>query len=166
MKDSLINTAKNIWNSIKSIFSKKVETNVSVSGGATQHAAGGIFSQATLLPSVNGSNHIVGEAGPEAILPLQALWDNLSATITPGFTTINDKLNVLANKLLTNGSANSSSDNNATVGGAQPQIVFSPQITIQGNANKEDVEDALTMSMQKFEEMYNRMMKQRQRVAF
>jgi len=69
MKDSLINTAKNIWNSIKSIFSKKVETNVSVTGGATQHAAGGIFSQATLLPSVNGANHIVGEAGPEAILP-------------------------------------------------------------------------------------------------
>lgn len=166
MKDSLINTAKNIWNSIKSIFSKKVETNVSVSGGATQHAAGGIFSQATLLPSVNGSNHIVGEAGPEAILPLQALWDNLSATITPGFTTINDKLNVLANKLLTNGSANSSSDNNAVAGGAQPQIVFSPQITIQGNASKEDVEDAMTMSMQKFEDMYNRMMKQRQRVAF
>lgn len=166
MKDSLIDTAKNIWNSIKSVFSKKVETNVSVSGGATQHAAGGIFSQATLLPSVNGSNHIVGEAGPEAILPLQALWDNLSATITPGFTTVNDKLNVLANKLLTNGSANSSSDNNAAVGGAQPQIVFSPQITIQGNANKEDVENAMTMSMQKFEEMYNRMMKQRQRVAF
>ena len=166
MKDSLINTAKNIWNSIKSIFSKKVETNVSVNSSATQHAAGGIFSKATLLPSVNGANHIVGEAGPEAILPLQALWDNLSATITPGFTTINDKLNVLANKLLTNGSANSSSDNGAVAGSNQPPIVFSPQITIQGNASREDVEDALTMSQQQFEQMFERMMKQRKRVAF
>ena len=174
VKESLLDTARSIWNSLKSIFSKKVEANVSVKGGGggdtggskpAKHAAGGIFNQATLLPSVNGANHIVGEAGPEAILPLQSLWNNLSSTLTPGFTTLNDKLNVLANKLLTNGSANSSGSGGAVDGGQQP-IIFSPQITIQGNASKEDVEDALTMSQQQFEQMYNRMMKQKQRVAF
>jgi len=75
-------------------------------------------------------------------------------------------LNILANKLLTNGSANSSSDNGAVAGGNQSPIVFSPQITIQGNASREDVENALTMSQQQFEQMFERMMKQRQRVAF
>ena len=35
-----------------------------------EHAAGGIFKSATLIPSIRGTKHLVGEAGPEAILPL------------------------------------------------------------------------------------------------
>lgn len=41
------------------------------------HARGGIFDQPTLLQSANGNFHGVGERGPEAIIPLNALWDRL-----------------------------------------------------------------------------------------
>ena len=37
-----------------------------------EHAAGGIFSSPTLIPSIRGTRHLVGEAGAEAIMPLHA----------------------------------------------------------------------------------------------
>lgn len=37
-----------------------------------EHASGGIFSSPTLIPSVRGTRHLVGEAGAEAIMPLHA----------------------------------------------------------------------------------------------
>lgn len=36
------------------------------------HASGGIFSSPTLIPSIRGTRHLVGEAGAEAITPLHA----------------------------------------------------------------------------------------------
>jgi len=39
---------------------------------APQHASGGIFSSPTLIPSIRGTRHLVGESGAEAILPLHA----------------------------------------------------------------------------------------------
>ena len=35
-----------------------------------EHAAGGIFAGPTLVPSIRGTRHLVGEAGAEAIMPL------------------------------------------------------------------------------------------------
>ena len=37
-----------------------------------EHAAGGIFAGPTLIPSVRGTRHLVGESGAEAITPLHA----------------------------------------------------------------------------------------------
>lgn len=37
-----------------------------------EHAAGGIFPRATLIPSIRGTRHLVGESGAEAIMPLHA----------------------------------------------------------------------------------------------
>ena len=53
------------------------------------HAAGGIFDRPTLLSDNNGGNHLVGEAGPEAILPLKPLWDKLDSLQGTGTTEIN-----------------------------------------------------------------------------
>lgn len=53
------------------------------------HAAGGIFDRPTLLSDNNGGNHLVGEAGPEAILPLKPLWDKLDSLQGNGTTEIN-----------------------------------------------------------------------------
>ncbi|MDY0322316.1 MAG: hypothetical protein RBR23_11350, partial [Arcobacteraceae bacterium] len=44
---------------------------------AIEHASGGIFIGPTLIPSINGRNHLVGEAGAEAITPLHAGPDTL-----------------------------------------------------------------------------------------
>lgn len=53
------------------------------------HAAGGIFNRPTLLQDRNGGLHEVGEAGPEAILPLRPLWDKLDS--------INGETNIVIN---------------------------------------------------------------------
>jgi len=45
--------------------------------GPGKHAKGGIFPRATLLASASGAQHIVGEKGPEAILPLNTLWNQM-----------------------------------------------------------------------------------------
>ena len=42
------------------------------------HAAGGIFDRPTLLASRSGASHLVGEAGAEAILPLDTLWSHMN----------------------------------------------------------------------------------------
>lgn len=39
---------------------------------AIEHASGGIFSSPTLIPSIRGTRHLVGESGAEAIMPLHA----------------------------------------------------------------------------------------------
>lgn len=39
---------------------------------AIEHASGGIYSSPTLIPSIRGTRHLVGEAGAEAITPLHA----------------------------------------------------------------------------------------------
>jgi len=50
-----------------------------------------------------------------------------------------------------------------TTGGS---MHFSPQITIQGNADKSHIEQALLTSQQSFEQQYRRMQQQQQRKAF
>lgn len=42
------------------------------------HARGGIFQNPTLLPGADGRLHGVGEAGPEAIIPLNRFWDEIA----------------------------------------------------------------------------------------
>ena len=131
MKDSLIATVRNIFKSIKSIFSRKITANVSASssGGKPHasggifprstiiptiqaaHAAGGVFTSPTVIPSINGANHLVGEAGAEAILPLNSLWNNLSNTFNPNFSVMSNRIAELANKI-EGGNKGDGNDNN------------------------------------------------------
>lgn len=55
---------------------KGKKPNFSVSWAA--HAAGGIFKRPTLLQDGGGGSHLVGEAGAEAILPLDTLWSHMA----------------------------------------------------------------------------------------
>lgn len=162
--DSLKETASNIWNSIKNIFSKKVETNVSVNSSTSgaAHAAGGVFTKPTLLQSVNNANHLVGEAGPEAILPLNSLWSQMSSMMDPAFASVNSKLVTLADSI--SGRSSGSGNNNSDGGG--DSIVFSPTIIIQGNADKGEIEKATKMSFEEFKKLYKQMKKEEERVRF
>ena len=179
MKDSLIATVRNIFKSIKSIFSRKITANVSASssGGKPHasggifprstiiptiqaaHAAGGVFTSPTVIPSINGANHLVGEAGAEAILPLNSLWNNLSNTFNPNFSVMSNRIAELANKI-EGGNKGDGNDNN----GDTPTIVFSPQIIIQGNADKNDVKEAVKMSQTEFERFMNEYLKKKKRI--
>lgn len=163
MWDSLKETATNIWNSIKSIFSKKVETNVSVSGSASgaAHASGGVFKKPTLLKSVNNATHLVGEAGAEAILPLNSLWSNMSSMMDPQFASVNAKLSILADSI--SGKGNDDKNNR----GENPDVInYSPTIIIQGNANEQDIKEATKISFEEFKKLYKQMKKEEARVKF
>lgn len=179
MKDSLIATVKNIFKSVKSIFSRKITANISASssGGKPHasggifprstiiptiqaaHAAGGVFTSPTVIPSINGANHLVGEAGAEAILPLNSLWNNLSNTFNPNFSVMSNRIAELANKI-EGGNKGDGNDNN----GDTPTIIFSPQIIIQGNADKNDVKEAVKMSQTEFERFMNEYLKKKKRI--
>lgn len=179
MKDSLIATVRNIFKSIKSIFSRKITANVSASssGGKPHasggifprstiiptiqaaHAAGGVFTSPTVIPSINGANHLVGEAGAEAILPLNSLWNNLSNTFNPNFSVMSNRIAELANKI-EGGNKGDGNDNN----GDTPTIIFQPQIIIQGNADKNDVKEAVKMSQTEFERFMNEYLKKKKRI--
>lgn len=179
MKDSLIATVKNIFKGVKSIFSRKITANISASssGGKPHasggifprstiiptiqaaHAAGGVFTSPTVIPSINGANHLVGEAGAEAILPLNSLWNNLSNTFNPNFSVMSNRIAELANKIE---SGNKGDDNYNN--GDTPTIVFSPQIIIQGNADKNDVKEAVKMSQTEFERFMNEYLKKKKRI--
>lgn len=182
MKNLLLKTVENIFRSIKSIFSRKITANVSVSGGGGKgkahasggifphstiiptiqaaHAAGGVFTKPTVIPSVNGANHLVGEAGAEAILPLNSLWRNLANVMNPNFASMGSRIVELANKLENNNQGNNDDGN----GDNPPTIVYSPQIIIQGNADKNDVNDALKMSQAEFNKMMAKYLKTKDRV--
>ena len=66
----------------------------------------------------------------------------------------------LANKLENNNQGNNNDGN----GDNPPTIVYSPQIIIQGNANKNDVNDALKMSQAEFNKMMAKYLKTKDRV--
>lgn len=91
---SAIDAVTGWWNNLKSTFSGGMETTVVVheqrTGGTKGYATGGIFGMATggivggLVPLANGGQlkhgtpAIVGEAGPEAVIPLK---DNVLSKI-------------------------------------------------------------------------------------
>lgn len=179
MKDSLIATVKNIFKSVKNIFSRKITANISASspGGKPHasggifprstiiptiqaaHAAGGVFTSPTVIPSINGANHLVGEAGAEAILPLNSLWNNLSNTFNPNFSVMSNRIAELANKIESGNKGDGNYNNIDT-----PTIVFSPQIIIQGNTDKNDVKEAVKMSQTEFERFMNEYLKKKKRI--
>lgn len=179
MKDSLIATVKNIFKSVKSIFSRKITANISASSSGEKphasggifprstiiptiqaaHAAGGVFTSPTVIPSINGTNHLVGEAGAEAILPLNSLWNNLSNTFNPNFSVMSNRIAELANKIESGNKGDGNYNNGDT-----PTIVFSPQIIIQGNADKNDVKEAVKMSQTEFERFMNEYLKKKKRI--
>ena len=46
------------------------------------------------------------------------------------------------------------------------QFVFSPQITIEGSASREDVDNALSLSMEQFRELMEQYIAEKDRVSF
>ena len=155
---------------------------------------GGILTGPTIFGANNGSLLGGGEAGREAVLPLSELWSNMRSvvagvvgsavpqqTAADGGAGMFDRINQLVNGSQAEGVGGSVTkelyntvNNNSTVNKTSKadnsdnssKLVFSPQITIQGNASKEDVTSALQMSQADFERMYAEHERQKGRTAF
>ena len=120
------------------------------------NALGGIFDRATLLPGINGLQG-VGEAGPEAVLPLDTLWQHMREIMADTlqgslFEQMLDRLD-----RLTGGNGNANQMQLAGAGGET--IVFSPTYNLYGTATKDD---AVAAGRQTFEE-FKRFMAQYER---
>lgn len=97
---------------------------------------------------------IAGEAGTEAVISFQrsarrenvALWQQ-------------------AGRMLGVHERELQSLDGAGFGGSG-DIIFSPQITIMGNADRNEVQAGLSMAMDEFERMYDRLMKRKKRYGF
>lgn len=163
--------------------------------GVEWYKDGGILTGPTIFGANNGSLLGGGEAGREAVLPLSELWQNMRSVVAgvvgsavpqpaadSGGAGMFDRIKQLVNGGPTAGSEGGSVtkelyntvNNNNTVNKTSEanssdnssKVVFSPQITIQGNADKKDVESALRMSQQEFDRMYAEHERQKGRTAF
>ena len=130
--------------------------------GLGGHADGGIFDRP----------HVAwfAEDGPEAAIPLDgssnavSLWKRVGMLLG----VLDGGMTGSAAESLYNGvSTYRTSDNSKTDDSTDSrQFIFSPQIIIEGNADKENVEEAISISMEQFREMMEQCMAERSRVSF
>lgn len=150
---------------------------------------GGILTGPTIFGANGNSLLGGGEAGKEAVLPLSELWSNMKTVVagvmgsqpnaaTEAYkqaseladgnsqpqTQTDSVTKELYNNITTNNTVNKSSEKNSSDNSSK--IVYQPQIIIQGNASKEDVQSALDMSQEKFNAMMAEYERQNRRVSF
>ena len=150
------------------------------------YANGGIMTDPTLFGMVGG------EAGPEGIIPLDPFWNHLDSAVSAAVqqhsasgsgqldraaqdasgleriqqsaaSGVDSRAKEIYSDITNNNTVNRSNDNSSSDN--SQKIVFSPQITIQGNANKEDVQQALQMSQADFARMMDEYNWQNDRTA-
>lgn len=126
------------------------------------HADGGIFDTPHLA--------WFAEDGPEAAIPLDgssnaiSLWERvgrLLGVFDGGM--ISSKGTELYNGITNYETTNNNTTNEST---DSKQFVFSPQITIEGSASREDVDNALSLSMEQFRELMEQYIAEKDRVSF
>lgn len=150
---------------------------------------GGILTGPTIFGANGNSLLGGGEAGKEAVLPLSELWSNMKTVVagvmgsqpnaaTEAYkqaseladgnsqpqTQTDSVTKELYNNITANNTVNKSSEKNSSDNSSK--IVYQPQIIIQGNASKEDVQSALDMSQEKFNAMMAEYERQNRRVSF
>ena len=159
--------------------------------GVEWYKDGGILTGPTIFGANGGSLLGGGEAGKEAVLPLSELWSNMKSVVAgvvgsqPEASGAEDMFGrikqlveggqavgqeggsvtkELYNSINNNNTVNRTSETSST--DDSQRIVYSPQVIIQGNANKEDVQSALDMSQEKFNQMMAEYNRQNQRTSF
>lgn len=127
------------------------------------NALGGIFGSPTVLNTASNGLQGVGEAGAEAVLPLDTLWSKMKSMLdsaikeSSGGGIIESLLQRLQGIGTGGGGGGTGGPELAGAGG--PNISYAPVYNLYGSATKEDAVEAERMSQAEF----NQMMKQWQR---
>lgn len=131
------------------------------------NAQGGIFDKPTIFNTHSGMQG-VGEAGAEAILPLDALWARMSDIVSREIRANNDGsvVDALLGKLKDIGAAQSRRSTLQPAAAGCQTIQYSPTYNIYGNAGKNDILDAAHMSQKEFDKMMKRWQKDNRRTKF
>lgn len=113
--NSIKTTISNVWSGIKNLIKTPhiVQTGtISIAGidtpipklGIQWYAKGGIMTRPTLLGMNGGSAMVGGEAGAEAVLPLDMLWSKLGQILKPQPTSVKpNQTNYIDVKVYSNG---------------------------------------------------------------
>lgn len=126
------------------------------------NALGGIFGEPTILNTANNGLQGVGEAGPEAVLPLDTLWSKMKSILSDAIKQSSGGgiIEALLQRLQGIGSGGGGGGFGPELAGAGgPNITYAPVYHLHGSATKEDAVQAEKMSQAEF----NKMMKQWQR---
>lgn len=169
----LTSTGKNLWNALKGLFTGGGDGGeIDVSGASPDvnwHAAGGIFNRPTIFNTGSGY-HGVGEAGTEAIMPLDTLWTQMNNMLTSALNQNNSTsiVDALLQKLqgITGGKNRSETLELAGAGAGGQNITYAPVYNLYGNATKEDVVNAEKTSQAEFNKMMKQWQKENQRTKF
>lgn len=119
------------------------------------NAAGGIFDRPTIFNTRSGMQG-VGEAGAEAVLPLDALWTKMRSIVSGEVRANSGEsvVGVLLDRLSGIGAAGGMGAQQPAYAGGAP-IQYSPVYNLYGSAGKDEIAEADRMSQAEF----NRMMK-------
>ena len=190
LKNTVVSAAKSTANAIKSVFenmtitiprpklpvistSYKTESygkggNVKIpSFNVSWNAAGGIFKRPTIFNTASAGMQGVGEAGAEAILPLDLLWKKMSSIVSQSIK--NNQSESIFDTLLRRLSTNQSSGGNGKyqLAGADGfNISYSPQYNLYGTAGKNEIAEADKMSRAEFDKMMKQWQKDNRRKKF
>lgn len=190
IKNTVIFTAKSTVTQIKSAFenmtikipkpklpvistSYKTETygkdgNVKIpSFNVSWNAVGGIFKRPTIFNTASAGMQGVGEAGAEAILPLDLLWKKMSEIVAQNVkNNQSESIFETLQRKLTPNQQESSNGNYQLAGAGGSTFVYSPQYNLYGTASKKEVEEADKMSRTEFDRMMKQWQKDNNRKKF
>ncbi len=127
------------------------------------NAAGGIFSRPTIFGTSAGMQG-VGEAGAEAILPLDVLWSEMREILNNAMTANSGTslAGILLEKLKGIGSGGGRNVPEAA-GAGGPNIVWNPTYNLYGSAGKEEITEADHISRAEFARLMKEYEKDRRR---
>lgn len=128
------------------------------------HAQGGIFKKPTLFGTASGA-HGVGESGPEAVLPLNLLWQRLEDTMDEYGRGWVDKLLDRLSRLDSTSAGQDYRQMQPVVseGAFVFNAEYNPTYNINGNAPGQDVTKADRTSQKEFKKWFEKEMKEYQK---
>lgn len=124
------------------------------------NALGGIIDQPTIFNTSAGMQG-VGEAGPEAILPLDTLWAKMKEILNEAIAASGGAslIDAFIEKLKGIGTGGGGQGTPELAGAGGPTIQYSPVYNLYGSAGKDEIAEADKLSQAEF----NKLMKQYER---
>lgn len=124
------------------------------------NALGGIFDQPTIFNTPAGMQG-VGEAGPEAVLPLDTLWAKMKEILNEAIAASGGAslIDAFIEKLKGIGTGGGGQSTPELAGAGGPIIQYSPVYNLYGSAGKDEIAEADKLNQAEF----NKLMKQYER---
>ena len=137
------------------------------------NAEGGVFKKPTIFNTPNAGMQGVGEAGPEAIMPLNTLWSKMKSIVGNVVTQASnarakDSLNPYSITNIMNrdgyslGAAAGATTNSKVVSYDFSGLQFKPEIHVNGSTDKKTIIDALREYEDEFMDMLEEFIKQKE----